>query len=151
MLSEYSPTEGLMRPLTIAVGVALLSPCTLVAQTQPDKHPSSIVISTALPKDKALEQAASGLVSAGYVVENANAISITTAPRTFKNVWDLTIRVNVVTAGDSSNVVVSGTYSVPTMHLHDQTVEGGHGGVKGRMWQELTTAADGIRGRVAAP
>jgi hypothetical protein len=31
------------------------------------------------------------------------------------------------------------------MGLNGETVEGGHGGAKGKMWVELTTAADSIR------
>jgi hypothetical protein len=119
--------------------------CSTALHAQDAKHPTSIVLMTPVPKDQALEQAASGLVAAGYVVENSNPFALTTSKRTFKNVWDLTIRVNGVGAGDSSKIVVSGSYAVPTLHIENQAVEGGHGGVQGKMWDELSTAADSIR------
>jgi hypothetical protein len=108
---------------------------------------------TALPKDQVFDRAASALIGAGYTVEEANPIALTTARRTFKNVWDLQLRLNVLTADDSSRVIVSGTYWVTCcgmLKLDNQPVEGGHGGVKGKMWDELQVAADSIRSAVTA-
>jgi hypothetical protein len=53
--------------------------------------------------------------------------------------------VTVLSAGDSTRVVVSGNYWVPMMQVNNEVVEGGHGGVKGKMWDELAVAADSIR------
>ena len=36
------------------------------------------------------------------------------------------------------------------MGVNAETVEGGHGGVKGKMWDELTTAADCVRAALGA-
>jgi hypothetical protein len=92
---------GLLSALTFGLPAAI--------QAQADKHAKTIVIMSALPKNDAYEQATAALIGAGYVVEDANPVAITTAKRTFKNVWDLQLRANVLSAaGDSSRLIVSG-------------------------------------------
>jgi len=67
-------------PIRVAAIFALC--CASPVHAQLDKHPRSVTIMTALPKDKVF-------VGAGYTIGEANLIAITTAKRTFKNVWDL--------------------------------------------------------------
>ena len=116
-----------------------------------DKHPQSVITVTALPRSDALDRAAAALTASGYVVEDASSMSVTTSKRTFKNVWDLTLRVNAMPANDSTRVTLTGAYSVPTFRIIDEVVEGGHGGVKGKMWEQLSIAADSIRAALLTP
>ena len=134
-----------MRQVLCGVYVAALLLIPTAVHAQADKHPKSIVILTALPKDKVFERAGAALVGAGYTIGEVNSIAILTTKRTFKNVWDLQLSVNALAAGDSTRVVVTGTYWVPMMGLNGEGVEGGHSGVKGKMWEQVSIAADSIR------
>jgi hypothetical protein len=135
-------------PRSALLALLFLLPIALHAQSE--KHPKSAVIMTELPKDKVFDRAASALVGAGYTIAEANQVAITTVKRTFKNVWDLQLSVNVLSARDSSRVVVTGLYWVPMMGVNNEVVEGGHGGVKGKMWEQLQIAADSLRNAVMA-
>jgi hypothetical protein len=133
-----------------ASGILIAAALSLAANAaaQADKHPSSIVIMTALPKEVVFDRAASALIGAGYAIGGANAIAITTAKRTFKHAWDLQLSVNVLSAGDSLRIVLTGTYWVPGMGVNNEGVVGGRSGVAGKMWHELEAAADSVRSAV---
>jgi hypothetical protein len=146
--SAYLPPEILMRARALVLLSTLILGLPLQIQAQAEKHAKTIVIMSALPKNDAYERATAALIGAGYVIEDANPVAITTAKRTFKNVWELQLRANVVSAGDSSRLVMSGAYWVPTIGVSNQAVESGHSGVMGRMWKELEIAADSVRGSV---
>jgi hypothetical protein len=77
------------------------------------------------------DRTASALIGAGYRVGEVNAIAITTAKRTFKHVWDLQLSANVLSAGDSLRIVLTGTYWVPGMGVSNEAVVGGRSGVAG--------------------
>jgi hypothetical protein len=141
-----------MRDCALVVLSALTLAVPAVIQAQAEKHANTIVIMSALPKSDAYERATAALIGAGYVVEDATPVVITTARRTFKNVWDLQIRVNVLGAADSSRLIMSGAYWVTCcgmLKLDNQPVESGRSGVMGRMWKELEIAADSVRHSVA--
>ena len=137
--------------MLIAVTTSLSS----AGHTQSDEHhPTAITILTALPKDAAYERATAGLIDAGYAIADANAVGMTTSRRTFKNVWDLQLRVNVLAGRDSTRVIVTGTYWITCwvyLEVENKVVEGGRGGVAGKMWGRLKKAAESIRKAVERP
>ena len=140
-----------MRALVLAcLFIVALTPC---SQAQEGKHRTSIPIATTLTKDEAYQRATAALIEAGYAIEDANQVAITTSRRTFKNVWDLQVRVNVLGIGDSTRLLVTGTYWVTCCGMLKQDnrqVESDRSGVAGRMWKELELAAEAVRRAVAS-
>ena len=131
-------------PVALLILISLTAAPALAAQTADPKHPRTIVVVTHYSKAETAEKASAGLVEAGYALDRVDSTTIIPAVRNVKNVVEVHLRLNLLTSGDSTKVVVSATYDIPNFQAKNQPAEANRSGMKKLIWQEVESAASAV-------
>lgn len=142
-----TPRSPVRLLFALLAGLSLGGP--LAAQADP-KHARSIEILSPFTKAETADRVAAGLVEAGYALERVDGTTIIPAVRMVRNVSEVHLRVNLLASGDSTRVVTSATYDIPTLQLKNEPAEANSSGMKKLVWQEVETAAAAVARAVAA-
>jgi len=136
--SAASPPHTTMRSLF--TGAAILAMLLL-------QEASTITVELRQPKAAAIERAKAALLANRFVIDEAagDGSVLKTAPYRYKNAILFTVRANTVGSDSSARVVLSGTYTIPTLHVKDEQLTQSTRGVKKELWAILSQVADSIR------
>ena len=132
--------------LVLLAGLSLSGP--LAAQVDP-KHARTIESLSPFTKAETADRVSAGLVESGYALDRVDGTTIIPAVRMVRNVSEVHLRVNLLTSGDSTRVVTSATYDIPTLGLKNEPAEANRSGMKKLVWQEVEAAAAAVTRAVA--
>ena len=112
---------------------------------------STITIDLRAPKQTAIERTKAALIGNGFAIYDAggDGSALRTAPYRYENAIRFTVRANTIGSDSSSRVVLSGTWAMPELNIHDQPVTPASFGIKKALWAMLSAVADSVR--VPAP
>jgi hypothetical protein len=108
---------------------------------------ATLNVDLAEPKAAAVERAKAALLENQFVIDEASGDGsvLKTAPYRYKNAILFTVRANTVASDSGARVVLSGTYTIPTLHIRDEPVTKATRGVKKELWGILSAVADSMR------
>jgi len=130
------------RIVALAFGLSL---CAAAADVLPAQAARTIEVTVRANADAARSRVVGVLVGQGLVVTIAQGPVVQTAPYRFNPATTVVLTVNLIEQDSVTRVVLSGTYSIPTLGVRDEPMTETTSRLKGQLWSWLKAIAEKIR------
>ena len=130
------------RIVALAFGLSL---CAAAADVLPAQAARTIEVTVRANADAARSRVVGVLVGQGLVVSTAQGPVVQTAHYRFNPATTVVLTVNLIEQDSVTRVVLSGTYSIPTLGVRDEPMTETTSRLKGQLWSWLKAIALKVR------
>lgn len=109
-------------------------------------------ITVTLPGDVAAasNRVVAALADRGITVADAQGAVVRSAPYRFNGATDVIVTANLIRRDSATTVILSGTYSIPTLGVREQPMTESTSRLKGQLWAWLEKIATKVEAKPAS-